>query len=89
MMHPDFKDKGDPLGVFIEECGEALAAAGKTVRYGRLSRNPLPGASTETNEEWLMREIADVEFAIARIKKSWGWGGPAKEAVTGAAPKES
>jgi hypothetical protein len=72
-MHPEFKNKGNALGVFIEECGEALAAAGKTVRYGWDGFNPLPGASKETNEHWLRREVADLEFAIQRLKKSRGW----------------
>jgi hypothetical protein len=73
MSHPDFKDRGSSIGKFIEECGEALAAAGKTVRFGWGSFNPLPGASTETNEEWLRREVADLEEAIARLKKWRGW----------------
>jgi len=73
MSHPDYVDKGNPLGKFIEECGEALAAAGKTVRFGWKSFNPLPGASKETNEEWLAREVSDVEEAIQRLKKWRGW----------------
>ncbi len=72
-MHKDFKNKGNALGRFIEECGEALAAAGKTVRYGRESYDPLPGSSRETNEHWLMREIEDVEFAISKLRKAWGY----------------
>lgn len=73
-MHPDFKNKGDSLGVFIEECGEALAAAGKTVRYGWASYSPLvPESERETNEEWLKREIRDVLFAISRLAKSRCW----------------
>lgn len=73
-MHPKFKNRGNVLGVFIEECGEALAAAGKTVRYGWGSYNPLlPEAEQESNEDWLKREVADVEFAIARLKKARGW----------------
>jgi len=71
-----FENKGSALGRFIEECGEALAAAGKTVRFGWKSFNPLPGASKEENEEWLQREIADLEVAIARLKKSRGWEQP-------------
>jgi len=68
-MHKDFKDKGTPLGMFIEECGEALAAAGKIVRYGWDSVNPLlPLKQQETNREWLIREVADLEFAIHRLK---------------------
>lgn len=74
MSHPDFKNKGNALGKFIEECGEALAAAGKTVRFGWDSWNPLlPPEKRETNGEWLQREIADLEEAIARLKKQRGW----------------
>lgn len=75
MSHPDFKNKGNALGKFIEECGEALAAAGKTVRFGWESYNPLPGANKEINECWLKREIADLEEAIVRLRKSRGWDG--------------
>lgn len=73
MSHPDFVNKGNALGKFIEECGEALAAAGKTVRFGWASCNPLPGESKESNGEWLQREIADLEEAIKRLKKSRSW----------------
>ena len=48
-MDEQFKDKGNSLGYFIEECAEALVAAGKTARYGWDSYNPLPEASRETN----------------------------------------
>ena len=68
-----FENKGNALGRFIEECGEALAAAGKTVRFGWSGYNPLKGVCSERNEEWLQREIADLEIAIARLKKSRGW----------------
>lgn len=73
-MDKRFRNKGSALGRFIEECGEALAAAGKTVRYGWNSYNPLPEASEETNEAWLEREIADLEDAIERLRKSRLWG---------------
>jgi len=65
-------NKGSALGKFIEECGEALAAAGKTVRFGWNSYNP-EGASSEVNEDWLRREVADLEEAIVRLKKSRRW----------------
>lgn len=74
MSHPEFRNKGNALGRFIEECGEALAAAGKVVRFGRHSVNPLvPKDQQETNEEWLQREIKDIEDAIARLKQVYGW----------------
>ena len=72
-MDARFKNTGNALGRFIEECGEALAAAGKTVRYGWASYNPLLSAPTETNEEWLKREISDLEDAIVRLKKTRNW----------------
>lgn len=73
-MDPRFKDKGNTLGRFIEECGEALAAAGKTVRYGRESFNPLlPRREQETNGEWLRRESVDVLFAMKKLADLWGW----------------
>ena len=57
------------LGHLIEECGEVMAAAGKTVRFGRGSVNPeLPISKRETNVDWLSREMIDLEGAIARMK---------------------
>jgi hypothetical protein len=60
--------KREALGYFIEEAGEALAAAGKTLRWGWNSFNPEPGASRETNVAWLRREVADLEEAIKRLR---------------------
>lgn len=63
-------DRGAALGYFIEECGEALAAAGKIVRWGWESYNPeLPEGEREINEAWLLREVADVEQAIVRLRR--------------------
>lgn len=74
MSNPKYVELGNVLGRFIEECGEALAAAGKTVRFGWESVNPdLPQAEQETNEDWLAREVEDLEDAIQRLKKSRGW----------------
>jgi hypothetical protein len=74
MSNPDFVNLGNRLGKFIEECGEALAAAGKTVRFGWGSWNPLvPESERESNEDWLKREIADLKEAIALLEKSRGW----------------
>lgn len=54
----------------VEECGEVLAAAGKTQRWGLTSVNPeLPPEQQETNVAWLMREVVDLEGAIARLKE--------------------
>ena len=82
MSNPKYVNLGNPLGKFIEECGEALAAAGKTVRFGWESYNPELGASSESNENWLRREIADLEEAIARLRRERHWhqaGAPEEE----------
>lgn len=69
MSHPDFSNKGSSLGRFIEECGEALAAAGKCVRFGMDSWNPLaPEDQRETNRVWLKRELRDLKEAIERVE---------------------
>ncbi len=58
------------LGYFVEECGEALAAAGKSQRWGLDSVNPdLYPEYQETNAEWLLREMADVERAIGYLRE--------------------
>lgn len=57
------------LAHFVEECGEALAAAGKTQRWGLDSVNPeLPASQQETNAQWLWREVEDLHKAIDRLK---------------------
>jgi NTP pyrophosphatase (non-canonical NTP hydrolase) len=56
------------LAHLVEECGEVLAAAGKTQRWGLDSVNPLlPVDQQETNGEWLFREIVDLDEAIGRL----------------------
>jgi hypothetical protein len=58
------------LAHVVEECGEVLAAAGKCQRWGLESVNPeLPPAEQETNRDWLIRELDDLEGAIARLRK--------------------
>jgi hypothetical protein len=53
---------------FVEESGEALAAAGKTLLWGRKSVNPeLEPEQQEINEEWLEREVLDAIFAAQRL----------------------
>ena len=63
----------EALGYFVEECGEALAAAGKTLRWGPGSINPELKRGDrrygETNVEWLEREVADLEQAIKRLRR--------------------
>lgn len=57
------------LGKLVEECGEVLAACGKTQLWGPDSVNPeLPPEQQETNRDWILREIADLEGAIANFK---------------------
>lgn len=59
------------LSHFIEECGEALSAAGKTQRWGVWSVNPLlPPHAQESNLLWLRRELADVRQAMDRLEES-------------------
>ena len=67
-----FQDGFDKrLAHLIEECGEVLAAAGKTQRWGVHSVNPLiPEYARETNLTWLVREIDDLKESIARLEIS-------------------
>lgn len=67
-----FQDGFDKrLSHVIEECGELLAAAGKTQRWGALSYNPLiPKHERETNLVWLRREMRDVQEAILRLDQA-------------------
>lgn len=58
------------LGHLVEECGEVLAAAGKTLRWGLLSVNPeLPASQQETNAAWLKREMKDLREALDRLQR--------------------
>lgn len=73
MSDPRFIQDGfdKRLSHLIEECGEVLAAAGKTQRWGTHSVNPLlPPEQQELNIVWLMREISDLEEAISRFKET-------------------
>lgn len=59
----------------IEECGEFLAAAGKTQRWGVHSSNPIystapDGSRGEANSHWLWREMQDLQAALKRLKKA-------------------
>ncbi len=65
-MKPEYAPKtlGQKLGYLTEECGEVLAAVGKTQRWGPFSVNPEPGASKETNRDWILRELEDLKGAI-------------------------
>lgn len=66
-MKPEYEPKTLPqkLGYLVEECGEVLAAAGKTIRWGLSSVNPeLPPEQQETNVDWLLREMDDLGLAL-------------------------
>lgn len=73
MSDPKYLQQGfnKCLAHFVEECGEALAAAGKIQRWGPYSTNPeIPEAKRETNLRWLLREMNDVSGAIDRLRKT-------------------
>ena len=59
----------EKLGYLAEECGEVLAAVGKTIRWGLNSTNPeLPPIDQEKNRDWIKRELLDLEEAIAIVR---------------------
>lgn len=77
MSNPKYLQDGfdKRLSHAIEECGEFIAAAGKTQRWGVYSVNPeLPREMQETNIQWLFRELLDVEEALQRLKESMQQG---------------
>ena len=58
------------LAYLVEECGEVQTAVGKTLRWGLNSYNPdLPEKERETNREWVLRELKDLEQAIKIAKE--------------------
>lgn len=58
------------LGYLTEECGEVLAAVGKARRWGLESVNPeLPPEQQETNRDWILRELNDLELAIMLVRQ--------------------
>lgn len=61
----------DRLFKVVEECGEVLAAVGKTQIYGPFSSNPLlPPEEREFNIDWLKRELEDLKLAISNLEQS-------------------
>ena len=63
-------DFNSVMGHLTEECGEVLSALGKMQRWGILSVNPeLPPEEQETNRDWLLRELDDLEEVIPRARK--------------------
>ena len=74
-MKPQYEPKtvAQTLGYLVEECGEVLAAVGKTQRWGLLSANPeLPPEKQETNRDWILRELDDLEEACFRARQAIG-----------------
>lgn len=72
-MDKRFLQRGfkNQLAHVVEECGEVLAAAGKTQRWGLDSVNPLlKPEDQETNRDWLERELKDLKKAIGRLQKT-------------------
>lgn len=70
-MHAEFlpHDLAGKLGKLTEECGEVLAAVGKTQRFGLDSVNPLiPEDQRVTNKDWLLAELSDLEHAIEAVR---------------------
>jgi len=66
-MKPQYEPKTREqfYGYLIEECGEVLHAAGKTLRWGEVSVNPeLSPGEQESNLVWLKRELCDLRGAI-------------------------
>lgn len=84
-MKPEYRPKtiDQKLGYLVEECGEVLAAVGKTQRWGLDSFNPEPGASRETNREWILRELPDLERAIKYVREAIQSGAPKSEEESG------
>jgi hypothetical protein len=57
------------LGKLVEEAGEVQAAIGKALRWGLGGSNPeLPEDERETNCDWILREIGDLEEACAIVR---------------------
>lgn len=72
MTDPKYLRPGPTFAIahLVEECGEVLAAAGKSQRWGLYSVNPeLPADQQETNCAWLLRELDDLEGAIQRVRR--------------------
>lgn len=73
-MKHEYEPRNDQqrLGYLAEECGEVLAAVGKALRWGLDSSNPeLPLEERETNQEWILRELDDLELAIKFARDAW------------------
>ena len=70
-MKSEYKPKTleQKFGYLVEECGETMAALGKTIRWGLDSYNPeLPAEEREINKDWIIRELKDLKQAIKFIE---------------------
>lgn len=56
------------LGYLVEECGEVMAAVGKSIRWGLDSSNPELPPPSETNRCWIYRELEDLKRAIKFVE---------------------
>ena len=55
----------------VEECGEFIAAAGKTQRWGVWSVDPtIPEHERITNLVWLKLEMGDIRQALDRLEEA-------------------
>jgi hypothetical protein len=63
------ESEAERLAILIEECGEVVQAACKTLRHGYESANPKAaiGRQGETNREALERELGDLSHAVNRM----------------------
>lgn len=71
VVKPEYepRTREQKFGYLIEECGEVLAAVGKSQRWGLRSVNPeLPPEEQETNKDWLLRELDDLTHAISLVR---------------------
>jgi len=77
------------LGYLVEECGEVLAAVGKTQRWGLESRNPeVVPSESETNARWILREMDDLELAIGIARRALLVSCPSEGATDDAAERK-
>jgi NTP pyrophosphatase (non-canonical NTP hydrolase) len=75
IMQEKYRPKTLPqkLGYLVEEMGEVQAAVGKSIRWGLDSYNPeLPQDERELNGDWILRELKDLEGAIALVREAVG-----------------
>jgi hypothetical protein len=63
------ESEAERLAILIEECGEVVQAACKTLRHGYESTNSKAaiGRQGETNREALERELGDLSHTVNRM----------------------